>query len=82
MPFHIDHAFAGPAWNLTGVEVGEPDHWLEHSDHMPVVIELERVGQSAMEGHQILPPLSPPGKLTAGVRRTPSVRIGEAATAT
>lgn len=41
-PYHIDYAFAGRQWSADHVEVGKPDNWLTHSDHMPVVIDLTR----------------------------------------
>ncbi len=41
-PYHIDYAFSGPSWVVKHVEVGSPERWLQHSDHMPVVNDLER----------------------------------------
>ena len=42
-PYHIDYAFAHfdripNDWD--GITVGEPSVWLQHSDHMPVIIDL------------------------------------------
>ena len=42
-PYHIDYGFAGPQWTVRTVEVGGVDAWLEHSDHMPIIFEFERV---------------------------------------
>jgi exonuclease III len=39
--YHIDYAFAGPRWRVKHVEVGEVDHWLAISDHLPVVVDFE-----------------------------------------
>lgn len=40
-PYHIDYAFLSQALlNGSSVEVGQPDNWLEYSDHMPLVVEL------------------------------------------
>lgn len=40
-PYHIDYAFlsAGLLPSAT-MKIGEPDHWLGHSDHMPLVVNL------------------------------------------
>ena len=43
-PYHIDYGFAGPQWAVQHVEVGAVADWLEESDHMPMVFELERIG--------------------------------------
>lgn len=40
---HIDYCFFGKSWKVVSVEVGSPDTWLEHSDHMPMVFDLVRV---------------------------------------
>lgn len=45
-PYHIDYTFAGPQWVVRHVEVGTPERWLQHSDHMPVVVDLERARPS------------------------------------
>ena len=42
-PYHIDHVFAHRerligGW--AGVTIGPEDVWLEHSDHMPIIIDL------------------------------------------
>ena len=42
-PYHIDYGFAGPQWAVQHVEVGAVADWLEESDHMPMVFELERL---------------------------------------
>lgn len=38
-PYHIDYAFASKALidNYISFEIGSPDFWLEHSDHMPII---------------------------------------------
>ncbi len=41
-PFLIDHAFV-PTWWLpfvTAFSIGSPEPWHEHSDHMPLVVEM------------------------------------------
>jgi len=43
-PYHIDYAFISK--NLIGenknmIEVGDPEVWLEYSDHMPVVFSVD-----------------------------------------
>lgn len=38
-PHHIDYAFAGRL--AASVAVGRPDDWLEHSDHMPLIVDIE-----------------------------------------
>ena len=38
-PFHLDYVFLPRDWTaLYHVEVGKPESWLKHSDHMPVVV--------------------------------------------
>jgi exonuclease III len=42
-PYHIDYAFAHRhripnAW--TKIQIGDPSDWLQHSDHMPVIVDL------------------------------------------
>ena len=40
-PYHIDYAFLSQALlKNSSVEVGQPDNWLEFSDHMPLVMDL------------------------------------------
>jgi exonuclease III len=40
-PYHIDYAFVSKILlERCTIEVGEPDHWLEVSDHMPLVFEV------------------------------------------
>ena len=43
-PYHLDYVFA--SFDLISgapleLEVGTPDVWLEHSDHMPIIVELD-----------------------------------------
>lgn len=45
-PYHIDYAFTGPQWVVKNVVVGSPELWLQYSDHMPVVVDLDRTGSS------------------------------------
>lgn len=42
--YHIDYAFLSQA-QLRGVavQVGEPHIWLEHSDHMPLIVSIPHV---------------------------------------
>lgn len=37
---HIDYAFLSSAVEAK-VAVGEPDAWLPHSDHMPLIVDIE-----------------------------------------
>ncbi|MBL9174316.1 MAG: endonuclease/exonuclease/phosphatase family protein [Verrucomicrobiales bacterium] len=41
-PYHIDFGFLSSAWlrKLDGIEIGSPEEWLGHSDHMPVIMDL------------------------------------------
>jgi exonuclease III len=40
-PYHIDYAFVSKAMMNSGnLEVGQPDQWLEVSDHMPIVFDV------------------------------------------
>ena len=39
-PFHIDYAFIR-GFNLKSVEVGKRDDWIDLSDHMPIIIEID-----------------------------------------
>lgn len=42
-PYHIDYAFAHPSRFMTAnpsFQIGAPEHWLQHSDHMPLVCDL------------------------------------------
>lgn len=40
-PYHIDYAFLSHALlRDTAVEIGEPNEWLEHSDHMPLIVRI------------------------------------------
>lgn len=38
-PYHIDYCFLNRAWHVKQVIVGEAEHWLEVSDHMPVCVD-------------------------------------------
>jgi exonuclease III len=40
-PYHIDYAFLSEIL-LEGasLEVGTPTHWIEHSDHMPIIVHI------------------------------------------
>lgn len=40
-PYHIDYVFAAPAWRTTALEIGVAENWLAHSDHMPILAEVE-----------------------------------------
>ena len=40
-PYHIDYAFAPVEWlDACAAWVGEPEKWLPHSDHMPLVVSI------------------------------------------
>ncbi len=39
-PYHIDYAFAGPAWRLQNIEIGAARDWLSLSDHMPLCFDI------------------------------------------
>lgn len=40
-PYHIDYAFVPKRWLPSStLEVGNPGIWLEHSDHMPLLVQL------------------------------------------
>lgn len=41
--FHIDYCFVPAAWrdDIRAVSIGSPGDWLAHSDHMPLVVDLE-----------------------------------------
>lgn len=42
-PYHIDYAFVSKKWlPASQLTVGKPDYWLEFSDHMPLIVELNR----------------------------------------
>ena len=41
-PYHLDYGFAGSAWRVRDVEIGEAPDWLAHSDHLPITLDLER----------------------------------------
>lgn len=43
-PFHIDYCFVNKrlADRVTAFEIGRPDPWLKHSDHMPLFVEIDR----------------------------------------
>ncbi len=42
-PAHIDYAYIPARWlrRLRQVQVGEPGTWLAHSDHCPLIVEVE-----------------------------------------
>lgn len=40
-PYHIDYAFLSEVLlPAAAVEIGRPDSWLEHSDHMPFIVRI------------------------------------------
>jgi len=41
-PFHIDYVFAPKEWlnREATISIGNPDNWLDYSDHMPLCVEL------------------------------------------
>lgn len=42
-PYHIDYCFASKYFleNLSSVEIGEYDYWMQYSDHVPVVVTFD-----------------------------------------
>lgn len=42
-PRHIDYVYLPVAWlrSLRGVRLGDPQVWLQHSDHCPVIVDLD-----------------------------------------
>ena len=43
LPYHLDYIFHPHAWaEVSRVEVSEPAAWLELSDHVPVVLDVEQ----------------------------------------
>jgi len=42
-PAHIDYVYIPSRWTrrLSNVQVGDPHGWLEHSDHCPVIVEVQ-----------------------------------------
>jgi len=42
-PYHIDYCFASKELTdkLHSVEIGEYDFWIQHSDHMPVIVTFD-----------------------------------------
>ena len=42
--FHIDYCFIPSGWNsrVREVAVGDPAEWLPFSDHMPIVVDIDR----------------------------------------
>lgn len=55
-PYHIDYVFHGPGWQTDHCEIGAPDPWLAHSDHMPVLVDLSLA--RPLQTLPILPTLS------------------------
>jgi exodeoxyribonuclease-3 len=41
-PFHLDYIFLPRDWSsrIVGVEVGQYEPWLKHSDHCPITVDL------------------------------------------
>ena len=42
-PYHIDYVFASSdlmSRDSSALEVGSPNKWLEHSDHMPIIAKF------------------------------------------
>lgn len=40
-PYHIDYAFLPEKLlGLAKMEIGSPENWLEHSDHMPIIVDF------------------------------------------
>lgn len=43
--YHIDYVFAADKWATRSAELGCPEVWLQYSDHMPLVVDLEDQGE-------------------------------------
>ncbi|MBI1222893.1 MAG: hypothetical protein GC180_09845 [Bacteroidetes bacterium] len=43
-PYHIDYCFASADFFNAGfdIQLGKPNEWLEHSDHVPMIIQTSR----------------------------------------
>lgn len=42
-PYHIDYIFHGRGWQVDHCGIGAPDQWLDHSDHMPIWVDLTAI---------------------------------------
>jgi endonuclease/exonuclease/phosphatase family metal-dependent hydrolase len=42
-PFHLDYCLVPESWKqaITRVEVGTHDEWHRHSDHAPLIVDLD-----------------------------------------
>jgi len=40
--YHIDYGFFGKDWNAKLMQVGSPNDWLTHSDHMPILFDMAK----------------------------------------
>lgn len=42
-PYHIDYCFVSKTWlpYVHGVTIGNREDWLGHSDHMPIIVDLQ-----------------------------------------
>jgi exodeoxyribonuclease III len=47
---HLDYAFIPSRWlrRLAKVQVGAPDVWLAHSDHCPVIVQVQEKGSGVI----------------------------------
>lgn len=39
-PYHLDHVFASPG-RIEELEIGDEDTWLQKSDHLPLIFEID-----------------------------------------
>jgi endonuclease/exonuclease/phosphatase family metal-dependent hydrolase len=39
-PYHLDYLYAGRGWAVEDCQIGAPQDWLAHSDHMPLTVRL------------------------------------------
>lgn len=45
-PYHIDYIFTSKKYLTSAIlTVGEPDEWLEHSDHMPIALDIPAISK-------------------------------------
>lgn len=49
-PSHIDYAYIPTRWlrHLKKVQVGEPQTWLQQSDHCPVIVDIQEKGPNTI----------------------------------
>jgi len=40
-PYHIDYCFIPKSWQINEVAVGKYDDWISHSDHCPLIVDVD-----------------------------------------